>query len=637
MIETVTRNEPVDDHVDDHVDDEIATCLSIEEPRSFFLFAGAGSGKTRSLVTALDYIRATNGERLRLGRRQIGVITYTNAACDEITRRLNYDLLFSVSTIHSFVWDLIRGFNSNIRNWLDINLKEEIRELQDQTRKGRPGTKAAAERERSLKAKQKRLDGLPSIRKFLYSPTGDNRTRDLLNHAEVIKLGADFLTQKILLQNLLVDRFPILLIDESQDTNKLLMEALFSVQRAHSGRFALGLFGDTMQRIYTDGKVELGKDLPAGWATPTKAMNHRCPRRVVRLVNKVRASVDGQVQRPRTDAREGTVRLYIALNNADKVVAERCVRTSMAERTADPLWNRVDQVKTLILEHHMAATRLMFFDMFQPLYQVDSFRTGLLDGSLSCVRFFSELVLPLINAKRSGSAFSAAALIRKWSPLLREDSLKKAGAYQSVQLTAANKGTNALVDTCAKELNSSFREVLQCVARHNLLDIPETLYPFSADDPPEIAGTPAGSEANEGSEALSASLGAIQTFLETPFAQIWQYTAYVKGQATFDTHQGVKGLEFPRVFVVMDDNEARGFSFSYEKLFGAKEKSKADSENEQSGNDSGIDRTRRLFYVTCSRAKESLAVIAYTSDVAKVRRHATEQGWFDENEIEILA
>ena len=40
--------------------------------------------------------------------------------------------------------------------------------------------------------------------------------------------------------------------------------------------------------------------------------------------------------------------------------------------------------------------------------------------------------------------------------------------------------------------------------------------------------------------------------------------------APFDTHQGVKGLEFPRVFVVIDDEAARGFMFSYEKLFGAR-------------------------------------------------------------------
>ena len=44
----------------------------------------------------------------------------------------------------------------------------------------------------------------------------------------------------------------------------------------------------------------------------------------------------------------------------------------------------------------------------------------------------------------------------------------------------------------------------------------------------------------------------------------------------FGTHQGVKGLQFDRVLAILDDDEARGFLFSYEKLFGAKETSDTD-------------------------------------------------------------
>ncbi len=70
--------------LDDHVEVEIAGCLRIDRPKSFFLFAGAGSGKTRSLVIALRYIRKENGRRLRLRGQRVAVVTYTNAACDEI-------------------------------------------------------------------------------------------------------------------------------------------------------------------------------------------------------------------------------------------------------------------------------------------------------------------------------------------------------------------------------------------------------------------------------------------------------------------------------------------------------------------------------------------------------------------------
>ena len=47
---TVTQPAKADNDLDGQVDIEIAACLTPTSPRSFFLFAGAGSGKTRSLA-----------------------------------------------------------------------------------------------------------------------------------------------------------------------------------------------------------------------------------------------------------------------------------------------------------------------------------------------------------------------------------------------------------------------------------------------------------------------------------------------------------------------------------------------------------------------------------------------------------
>ncbi|WP_229008785.1 hypothetical protein [Methylophilus sp. Leaf408] len=151
------------------------------------------------------------------------MITYTNAACDEIKKRLEFDPLVEVSTIHSFAWSLIGGFNSDIKSWLRINLANEINELQEAALKGRPGTKTAIERERSIASKQRRLVRIETTHKFIYSPTSDNRGRDSLNHAEVIAITANFLCNKPILQSILINRFPVLFIDESQDTNKSLI------------------------------------------------------------------------------------------------------------------------------------------------------------------------------------------------------------------------------------------------------------------------------------------------------------------------------------------------------------------------------------------------------------------------------
>jgi len=79
------------------IDDEIYSCLDLDKPKSFFLFAGAGSGKTRSLVEVLKRFRENSIHRLRTNSQQVAIITYTNAACDEIKRRLEFDPAFSVS------------------------------------------------------------------------------------------------------------------------------------------------------------------------------------------------------------------------------------------------------------------------------------------------------------------------------------------------------------------------------------------------------------------------------------------------------------------------------------------------------------------------------------------------------------
>ena len=639
MMESSTIRD--DNNFDAHVDNEISACLSLDKPISFFLFAGAGSGKTQSLVDALKYLRREYARRLRLHGQRVGVITYTNAACDEIKRRLDFDPLIEVSTIHSFVWSLIGGLNFDIKQWLKVNLGSEITDLEEKQRNGRAGTKAALDREKSIEIKQKRLSGLDDIKRFTYNPNGDNRGRDSLNHSEVIKIGADFLRGKPLMQSIFVNKYPILLIDESQDTNKLLMEAFLEIQQKHNSRFILGLFGDTMQRIYGDGKVDMGQNLPIDWAKPVKEMNHRCPYRIIKLINKIRSSVDNQEQKPRTEKDEGFVRLFILpINITDKPEAERKIAERMATITGDLLWHGTKaDVKVLTIEHRMVARRMGFLEMFEPLYKEESgsLKTGLLDGTLPGLRLFSQLVLPIVKAKENNDDFSATAILRKNSPLLTKEVIKSKGEDQKHQIEIARKAVTKLCDLWKDNDKPRFLDVLHCIAKTGLFEIPESLRPiaYRSEIEQKIVENNSEKPVLEGDYPNSV-LDAWDKFLLTPFAQIEHYASYVSGQAQFETHQGVKGLEFSRVMVIIDDNEARGFLFSYDKLFGAKEKTATDMENEVGGNDTSIERTRRLFYVTCSRTEKSLAIIMYSTNPEKVRDHVLSEGWFENNEVEIL-
>lgn len=616
--------------LDEHVDRAISECLDLEHPRSFFLYAGAGSGKTSSLVRALEYIKNKNVAKLRLRGQQVAVITYTNAACNEIVRRLKFDPTFDVKTIHSFAWQLISGFNHDIRNWLRASLQADIVELQALEAKGKPGTKASITRIAQIEAKQRRIERLNDFKTFTYSPTGDNRERNALNHSEVIGIFANFLSEKPLMQSILVNQYPFLLVDESQDTNKSIVDSLLKVQARHSDQFSLGFIGDTMQRIYSDWKERIEDELPENWAKPAKRLNHRCPKRVVRLINQIRGQVDVHLQEPRSDSIEGFARLFIfSAETENKPTLEAAVRSHMSRVTGDTDWTTREKCKILTLEHHMAAARMGFATIFESLGSVDSFRTGLLDGTLGATRFFTSNILPLVQAQQKNDKFAVAKVVRDASPLLDQQVLKDASDQQA-QLRIARKAVEELMKLWENG-NPTCGAVVTSVAASGLFEIPDSLRPFIPGK--YVAGNENINADADKEDSVSEETAALEKFLAAQFNEVEPYARYISNQAEFGTHQGVKGLEFDRVMVLMDDSEARGFMFGYDKFLGAKQLTPTDTKNEAEGRDNSVSRTRRLFYVTCSRAKKSLALLVYSSAPEAVRAQMIANKWFDDSEI----
>jgi len=181
------------------------------------------------------------------------------------------------------------------------------------------------------------------------------------------------------------------------------------------------------------------------------------------------------------------------------------------------------------------------------------------------------------------------------------------------------------------------------VAEHRLFEIPAALRPFVVDDSkpaaPEVEQMTEVEESEDEdlpAEASPASLEAWRAFLETSYNQTIPFAEYVSDRGPFGTHQGVKGLEFERVLVILDDSDARGFLFSYDKLFEAKPLSDTDRKHIAEATDGGITRTRRLLYVTCTRAEKSLALVAYTENPDALVSVAVRNHWFAAEEIERL-
>lgn len=625
------------DH-DNKVDAGIRECLQIGSGKSFITFAGAGSGKTYSLKEALDFLKDQHSTDFARRGKKIAVVTFTNNAADEIKDRIEQSSIFAVSTIHSFCWAAISGFNEDIRKWYQEKIPADLADLGEKERKGRAG-KASEARNRSINRLTEKLEWLNVPRSFVYDPNGVNSSQSSLSHADVLKIFSNFLTAKPMMAEVIVNKFPFIFIDESQDTNKDVIGAFFQLQKAKEDQVVIGLMGDTMQRIFGGGEPDLGRTELEGWVPFDKAMNHRSARRIVGLGNQIRSEDDGRKQYAREGASEGFVRYFLLpYGVADKDTIEAQIRESMVRATGDPAWTNADDDETaiLLLEHKMAGRRLGFAELWGKLAKSDKIKDRISEGDNTELNFFLNVVFPLAQASLNKHRAELMSVLREQkSPLLEPGILE---SNLEDPLATARAAEHAFRDVIAKE-QVTFREVLEAIAEYNFLQIPTKLRSFVALADSDEAGSAANTieeEADTEVEDQKTDDDEIEAWaaaLETEFDQIQHYKRYIDGESIFRTHQGVKGNEFKRVMVVMDDDEAGGFLFSYEQYFGVKELSAASQKKQDADEETGLDRTRRLFYVTSTRAKNSLAHVIYTSDVAALRENLLSRKFAQVEEI----
>lgn len=585
----------------------------IESKNSFLLFAGAGSGKTRTLVNLLRQIKKTKKTEMLIRGQKVAVITYTNSACDEIQHRLKHDSLFTVSTIHSFAWELIKPFTEDIRNWKKIKLKEQILDFENKALKARTKSTRNKHTANQLK-RQTELDDLNSVNDFIYSAMQQLFGKGTLNHTDVIQICAHFLNQHELMRKIIANQFPIVFIDECQDTQKDLLQAIIQTQEQLPEQITIGLFGDLMQRIYSDGYTDIIDNLPANWETPEKTENYRCPNRVRNLINKVRMFTDKlqQTQPADKDLSDGVVRLFVTDSaTTDATQFEQSVKSQMNEICGDDKWQ--DDIQTLVLEHKMSAKRGGFLDFYEPLSSHSATRDSLLQGTGKIISFLREQLQPLIDSIFKNDDFTIMRILEANCPRLQDNELLTSVVIKQVS-DSLNKFNLSL------DLNQqSISEILVSIKQNELLEIPEKLLACIDFDDTE--------------QNVSESLIAWKEAFEAPYSQLINYFKYVENELGFSTHQSVKGLEYPRVLAILNDSESGGFLFKYEKMLEATPLSDTDKKNLIEGKETVLDRTRRLFYVICSRAQESLAIVVYSENPQAVKDYVVSEEWFTEEEV----
>ena len=592
---------------DTQADIQVRECLDEQPARSFVMVAGAGSGKTTSLVKALQHLARSRGPLLRRAGQQIACITYTEVAVAEISGDVGNAALFHVSTIHSFLWSLVRSFQPDIKLWVVDRIREKIVEKEAHRDKPRTHARTRERLVQEIAELQGEIASVARVERFTYG-TGSDYAEGVLGHDDVLKLGPALIAAHPLLRQIVASRFPYIFVDESQDTNPTVVEALRCIA-LEQARLCVGFFGDPMQKIYTTGAGAIA--LEHNWRDITKPENFRCPSSVLRVVNAIRAAGDG-LEQTRGRAIEvdgvlqpvaGSAHMFVLPADQHRTARLQAVRQWLRNATTDPLWlsdNVEADVRLLVLVHRMAAARLGFSNIYAALHDKApaSLKDGLEDGTAWPLRPLMQFVLPLVMAARAGDQFKIMSLLRSTCPLLEADRVQHQAIHDV--LRRLQESVEALVALLRDDSRASIREVLTLIRDREMVRLDER---FSAFLVPDLV--------DDGSSEFERVIA----FLACDAAELWGYRRYIEEESPFATQQGVKGAQFERVLVVLDDEEGAHSHFSYGKYFGFVPLSEKDEENIAADVESVLDRTRRLFYVCCSRAVKDLAVVMFVPDV----------------------
>ncbi|MAS92632.1 MAG: DNA helicase II [Verrucomicrobiales bacterium] len=530
-------------------DTKILKCLKAR--RSFLVDAGAGSGKTSSLIRALDYIRGEGRGAVVTDSQRVACVTFTNVAKEEIIERTEYDPLFVVSTIHDFLWAAIKPFQKELKVALKIfneNLPVRSRRRQD----------------------QKELeDSLGSIG-VTYSDRGANFLEGRLFHDDLLGVAHVMFRDYPMLSKLVAARFPVIFVDEYQDTDPLVVSVLLDYLAKANSPPLLGFFGDKMQSIYSSGVGELSSEHSDLLVPIKKEENYRCSKAVISLLNNVRTDIE---QVPAGNNLQGAA-IYVNLGGIDpngdlSIVAQQKVRESLGVELEGEL-------KVLFLTHRLIARKAGYEALWNVYNDLGGFaRDRFQSGEDSIAKFFIEKIESVIESWREGKVGRTISLLsNRAKPIAAND--------EKSRVKSALDELVVLIDS-----EGTVEEVLKHIKNSELLPLLDDLEMGILGNMVDgQVGTP-----EEKHQDFMASLLAI------PYIEISNYCDVIRNNLPYSTKHGVKGDQFQNVLVVLDDAGANWNQYSFSKLLAQTDTS-----------ESRIKRSRNLFYVCCSRAIDKLIV-----------------------------
>ncbi len=622
--------------------------LCIDNKRNFLLSGGAGSGKTYSLVQVIRQVIVENPTS------KVACMTYTNAAVKEIEERVNHKNL-DVSTIHDFLWGNIKHFQKELKSSIIALSNDE-------------GSKISIDEDNVIPA-----DYFDDLEKGIQYKEHLRLKEGIISHDELLIVANYMFGKNPKLSTILKDKYRFIFIDEYQDTNKAVVDIFLNHLKKSGKQNIIGFFGDAMQSIYDDGIGNLDEykgDAADMVSEVKKAQNRRNPRKVIGLANRLRT--DGIVQEPSGDenapnmvdgqVKDGNI-LFMHSPNCDIL----SVKQYLIENHG---WNfeNADETKELNLTHNLIADKAGFRTLMD-IYDNDPV-VGLKTDILGKIKDNKKNKIPEIEITEDDSF---DAVVDKFQLRNRQRELKKDILLQdsaSAELYAQLKdkpfseirkiylNKDALIDDKKQDEEDENKKgsqrdnlikhlfkiqnniVLYKTGRYNeFLRATDYRDKITQIADKRVLKSNIESLINVGDKTIEEVINDAQEkgicliddkiedfrakneylygrVKKVRFSEFQKLYDYLEGKTPFSTQHKTKGREFNNVLLVLDNGGWTKYNFEYLFL--------------NSGTESVLRRTQKIFYVCCTRTKDNLAVF-YHNPSQQVIVKAIE--WFGADSI----
>lgn len=587
----------------------------IKNGNNFLLSGGAGSGKTYSLVQVIKQVIVDNPTS------KVACMTYTNAAVKEIEERVNHDNL-TVTTIHDFLWDNIKHFQKELKSTL-------VKLINDESE-----TKIKIDNETVSPDYFDSLEETIEYKEYLRLKEG------IISHDELLIVANSMFQSFPKLCDILKDRYQFIFIDEYQDTHREVIEIFLTHLNQSKKKNIIGFFGDAMQSIYPDsiGNLDDYKgDKAEKVKEVKKEQNRRNPKLVYELANRLRVNTDGLVQTHSDDDN--------APNMLNGIVKDGNIKFAYStdgnlQSFRDYLgWDFLDskETKELNLTHNLIAGKAGFrglmeiYDRDRIIELKNKITKKIKEDNIEISEeaTFGEVLdqvnLPVKPSTQVGQFITenndlyTAARSYKFSDFRKiyldkdqllddkkqdkEDENKK-GSKRDHLIKHLFKIQNNISLYQNKKYNeflriTDFRYNFKNIEQKRLLQKSIIELIDVGDKTIEQIIT----EANE--KGICLVDDNLMRFIaekeyvynrvkNVRFSEFQKLYDYLEGATPFSTQHKTKGDEFSNVLVILDNGKWNDYNFEYLFL--------------NTGTPSVLERTQKIFYVCCTRAKENLAV-----------------------------